>query len=140
MNLRRLLWKYQTEKKPILEVRNDKGDLYLARWALIPENKIFNIYLHHIVRSDADRECHDHPWCFLSILLQGTYTEEQDRWCRFKDYKAGDWLFRRGSWTHRLILPKGSVWSLVFTGPEYRTWGFYTENGWVDSHSFRKTT
>ena len=31
------------------------ADPYLRRWWLIPRNRIFNVYLHHFMRSDDDR-------------------------------------------------------------------------------------
>src|SRR5580704_9904819 len=48
---------------------------YMRRWWVIPRNRIFNIYLHHFLRSDDDRALHDHPSWNVSILLKGEYTE-----------------------------------------------------------------
>lgn len=48
---------------------------YLLRWFLIPRNRWFNIYLHKFCRDDDDRALHDHPWWFVSIMLQGSYVE-----------------------------------------------------------------
>jgi hypothetical protein len=38
-------------------------------------NRLFNVYLHKIVRSDDDRALHDHPWYWLSVMLRGRYAE-----------------------------------------------------------------
>ena len=48
---------------------------YLRRWWIIPRNRLFNIYLHQILRSDDDRALHDHPWINCSIILKGRYME-----------------------------------------------------------------
>jgi hypothetical protein len=36
------------------------------------------LYLHKIMRSDADRELHDHPWAFASLILWRGYHEETE--------------------------------------------------------------
>ena len=41
--------------------------LLLTRWG--------NLYLHVFHRSDEDRELHDHPWGFVSLILWGGYYE-----------------------------------------------------------------
>ena len=48
---------------------------YMLRWHVIPRNRVFNVYLHHFLRSDDDRALHDHPWWNLSWLLKGRYVE-----------------------------------------------------------------
>lgn len=113
-------------------------DPYLLRWYVIPMNRYFNIYLHNFRRSDDDRALHDHPWWNLSIILRGGYWEhlpvdsanlKTRRWWRrpFKPY------FRTAMAAHRIELDlpiTGPVWSLFFTGPKIRTWGFWCPQGW----------
>lgn len=110
-------------------------DPYLKRWFLIPRNPIFNIYLHHFLRSDDDRALHDHPWLSMSYLLCGTYLEH----CILagginlkSEYKAGDCIVRlSGRYAHRIELHNGPVWTLFITGPRYRQWGFHCPDiGW----------
>lgn len=48
--------------------------LYMKRWRLI-HRKWFGVRIHHIVRSDGDRELHDHPFSFVSFILKGGYWE-----------------------------------------------------------------
>jgi hypothetical protein len=38
------------------------------------------IFLHVIHRNDDDRDPHDHPWDFTSVILKGGYVDEQWRW------------------------------------------------------------
>lgn len=127
------------------------GTPYLIRYFLYkPKTKgKGRIYIHHIMRSDYDRALHDHPWSFKSVLLWGgyrehtTYTDMEYRPVRGKwkptffnassdealhcDFNAPCVLLRPAAWRHRLDLRDNKpVWSLVFTGPKERSWGFWT--------------
>ncbi len=114
-------------KKPYIIGRNDNP--YIHRWFIIPRNKFFNIYLHHILQSDVDFALHDHPSFNISIILRGRYVEI------FKEYKTiryiGDVVFRRAKTAHRLKLSDhDDAWSLWISGPKYREWGFHCPSGW----------
>ncbi len=106
---------------------------YLLRWWLIPRNPWFNVYLHCILRDDDDRALHDHPWWNVSVILRGGYFEimPQETLWRGK----GHVVFRRPTASHRLVLAKAPgadvCWSLFFTGPRIREWGFHCPKGWV---------
>ena len=120
---------------------------YLRRWHLIPKNKWFNIYLHHILKSDDDRALHDHPWINMSIVLKGGYWEimpysNKDKVhvlsCKWR--WPGSVVFRLPSAAHRLKLEKRpkliQCWSLFITGPRVREWGFHCPNRWVHWREF----
>jgi hypothetical protein len=107
---------------------------YLKRWFIIHDNKgpkkTWHVYLHNMLRSDADKELHDHPWWFISIILWGGYWEETERGREF--LRPGRIIFRPAAWRHRVHLPEGrQSWSLVLTGVKERSWGFWTETGFV---------
>lgn len=135
-------------------IRHEDGTPYMIRRAI--NTPLFGIKLHHILLSDEDRDCHDHPWSFLSIILWGGYWEHmpvEQAWhrCRTTLYAGGyevvgeghsetarKWfgpgsvLWRPLPSTHRLELPAGrTAWSLVLTGPKRREWGFHTICGWI---------
>jgi hypothetical protein len=142
------------KKQLITAVDNEGRDTgpYLIRWAI--NTPLFGIKLHHILRSDEDRDLHDHPWSFLSIILSGGYWEhtarEPDVDPRFdlrhmtgKPVTDRTWhgpgsiLWRPAPSPHRLELPEGrSAWTLVLTGPKRREWGFRTICGWISSSSY----
>lgn len=114
---------------------------YLRRWWLIPRNRLFNVYLHHFLRSDDDRALHDHPWANCSVLLQGSYTEhtiDAGGIHRRKVLAAGAARLRwSGRFAHRVELHDGPCWTLFLTGPVYRAWGFHCpERGWVPWQRF----
>lgn len=119
-----------------------RGDVYLARWVLWgkrfgPGGKVF---LHKFHRGDQDDALHDHPWPFWSLILWGGYWEEtltgvadpgtgvavrQRRW-----HEPGSLLRRPAEWLHRVVLPPGRhCWTLVWTGPKERSWGFLCRDG-----------
>lgn len=101
----------------------------------------FSARIHKILRSDKDRDLHDHPQDYCSIILRGGYYEvtpgpvidgDEQLWTQRRWYGPGSVLFRRAESPHRLILPgdRHTV-SLFITGPRRREWGFHTPEGWV---------
>lgn len=122
-------------------VIGDPDRPYLLRWWLIPRNRWFNVYLHHILRSDDDRALHDHPWWNLSIVLKGGYEEVTPAGTFWR--RPGSLVLRRATARHRLILPirGGGIrycWTLFITGPKVRDWGFWCQQGWVHWRDFAK--
>ena len=108
---------------------------YMLRWWVIPRNRLFNIYLHQILRDDDDRALHDHPWVNCSILLEGSYVEHTIAAGGIhvrKIRKAGAVVLRRATAAHRLELVAGQPCrSLFLTGPRIREWGFHCPRGWI---------
>lgn len=103
------------------------GSVYMRRWKLI-STPWFGVRLHNILRSDLDRELHDHPFTFCSIILRGGYFEHtvdgRKTW-----YAPGSVIVRSGEALHRLELP-APAWTLVFRGSMRREWGYLTAAGW----------
>lgn len=105
---------------------------YMLRWWLIPRNRFFNVYLHKFLRSDDDRALHDHPWWNVSFILSGEYVEHMilaGGVHRAQRYVGGNIRFRGATTAHRIEIDK-PTWSLFFTGPVIRQWGFHCPNGW----------
>lgn len=118
---------------------------YMKRWRLV-DNRFFGVRVHKIVRSDEDRELHDHPWTFLSFILSGGYIEHRPFGVS-KEYRRFDFVFRRAEDLHRLQLHKEyayadnrvvekPAWTFVIRGPTRRRWGFMTQDGWIDAEDF----
>lgn len=120
---------------------NDQ-DLYLRRYYVYRGKRRPHIYLHHIVRSDYERACHDHPWDFTSLILTGGYREHiatvlpldnrvEEVYLSYRDKHAGSIVSHTCTDLHRLELKK-PMWTLVFTGHRKRDWGFQTpDKGWI---------
>lgn len=119
---------------------------YMRRWMLwTPWG---TLRLHHILSSDDNRDLHDHPWDFaslivgrdwrdllsalLSLTVTAGYTEHLPRggrrWC-----PAGTVVRHLAADLHRLVLHE-PVYTLVVTGPVLRDWGFWSADGGWRSH------
>ncbi|WP_374374426.1 hypothetical protein [Dongia sp.] len=116
---------------------------YIQRWWVIPRNRLFNIYLHCVLRDDDDRALHDHPWFNLSIVMAGGYWEETPRGRHWR--RPGSVVLRSPWARHRLELEKHydhavvgftdgmpifeslPAWTLFITGPKIRIWGFWCQ-------------
>lgn len=137
-------WRYEN-KKPDFVITGKGNTPYLYRWWVIPRNKLFNIYLHKVV-ADDERHFHDHPWNSLGFILEGSYVEYipyhqpknrelLDDAFRCNLLEQGKYQYRDTNYSHYLIqFSTIPVWSLFFTGPKKRTWGFYhrVTRKWID--------
>lgn len=134
-------WQKLALARPPDFIIGGEADPYLRRWWVIPRNPVFNIYLHHFLRSDDDRALHDHPFAFnASMLLDGNYVEHtiSAGGIHHRAYRLeGDFKFRWGAAPHRIELVDGPCWTLFITGPRVREWGFYcVEKGWINWREF----
>lgn len=124
----------------------------------------YSIKLHTFFRGDLDRELHDHPWPFWSLVIMGHYVEEvtpdevdhlhhkvmrepgrphlmenSPEGHLYIARNVGDLDFRPAKWRHRVKLPTGKYCvTLVFTKAKEREWGFWTKAGWVPWFRFIK--
>lgn len=123
---------------------------YMYRWCFYRWGTV-RIYLHHFVGDDWSRDFHDHPKRFISIGLKGRYVEQTPIFdpgmgpidmVTF-DRAANEELFV-APWIrtfpaehrHRIVLDEPvndppDCWTLVFTFPATREWGFWPGNRWV---------
>lgn len=125
----------------IKEIKSQLGELHFQRYRII-ETKWFNIYVHYIAKSDEDKHMHDHPWDFISIILWGGYAEILKKvWWKttneiekieynVKTYKPISIIHRPANDFHQITLLK-PTFTLVFTGPRKRTWGYLTVSDWT---------
>ncbi|MDU8501042.1 hypothetical protein RYB01_17895 [Pseudomonas syringae] len=79
----------RAQRTPYLHIRSADGqEVYMGRWWLFNaydrETHLgrmrwcpWSIRVHHIMRPDADRDLHDHPWDARTVILRGRYTEER---------------------------------------------------------------
>jgi len=114
-----------------------EGDPYLDRLRIV-QTPWFGIYLHHIHRPDADRDPHDHPWTFASLVLAGSYEETvwPDKRCRYTYVTRKRRRFTvartRLKSAHMITRIDGLLWTLVLTGPRRHHWGFWTPDGFTE--------
>jgi len=84
----------------------------------------FNIYLHELYAPEWHPDCHDHPWSFITIILWRGYLEQVGT--KLYRRRSGAVLYRPAEFLHNVITPYGRAWSLIFTTPKKREWGFRT--------------
>jgi hypothetical protein len=132
---------FSSRKKRIVNDPCGAGP-YLTRYYLFGHRTSrYALMLHHFHRSDMDRDLHDHPWPFWSLILSGGYWEVtpwRNSGLKFPPNLA-QWfrpfsvLKRPANWTHRVALQdnRGPVWTLVLRGKYERKWGFHTREGFV---------
>lgn len=113
-----------------------EGDPYLDRLRII-QTPLFGFYLHHIHRPDRDRDPHDHPWSFLSVIIAGSYREkiwpdkrDPQKYITRNRKRWSPGRLRRGS-AHIITSMNGPLWTLVLTGPRRGEWGFWTDGSFV---------
>jgi hypothetical protein len=130
-------------------VIGDPADPYLIRWRLF-ECPWFRIYFHRILKSDGDRDLHDHPYNFVSLIVKGYYWEKTQipnpkfthgmtryGWLSINRKKAHE--------SHQIVLERDylgfpiTAWTLMFAGRRLRTWGFHTEEGFIPYDDYLAT-
>lgn len=120
-----------------LTIPCENGLVYLVRLRII-QTPWFGIYLHDIHEPDADRDPHNHPWSFVSIVLRGDYIEYVFPEPLSDLSKPLVKLHRRFSMhrmgrtsAHRIVGCGPRLRTLILVGPRRNNWGFFTENGYV---------
>ncbi len=111
--------------------RVDRSLPYLDRFYIFGNaTSRWFLAIHRIRRSDSDAHLHDHSWPYYALQLAGVMYEVQPS----GTYKRRPGYLRvRGSHSlHRLILPRGDVFSLFLGGPRVRRWCFMVNGRRVD--------
>jgi hypothetical protein len=116
----------------------------------LPWFKDRGIYIHRMDRPDGDRDCHNHPYAYMSIVLWGGYLEmvKQGDAIRPVWRRPGSIIFASAERYHRVdYLPNKRCWTLFFTGkPRWmqhngkfvHDWGFLTISGHVPWTKYRR--
>lgn len=97
----------------------------MRRWVL--QTPLGGLRLHHFLRGDGDRNPHDHPFGFVTLVLRGSYVDVSDEG-RDK-LRVGSVRCRPAHHAHRV--ETDGCWTLVLCSAMRRRWGFLTERGWV---------
>ena len=126
----------------VKKITSKEGVVHFTRWSII-ETRLFNVYIHRITQLDKDKDMHDHPWNFWSIILWGGYVERVSfQSGRFSSVTCRRFLhvaYREKDTPHMIerLLSK-VTYSFVVTGVDRDRWGYHTEKGWVDKDTYRK--
>lgn len=112
----------------------DPDCVILKRWTLKVAGA--KLRLHRFAAQATDRDAHDHPWSFLTLVIQGRYLDIR------RDGKAtrmhvGSVRWRSAEHAHRTISGPAGATTLVLSMPERRCWGFWRDGQWLDAHTYR---
>lgn len=122
------------------------NDVYLVRY-IVFKSRFGCIYIHRFMRSDAD-DPHDHPFCFLTYVISGGYTEVcydrgkstvkdnkfESLWTKItKQRKPGTLAYRRDCDIHQVVVDKArnmeeikdAPYTVCLIGPRRKEWSFY---------------
>lgn len=113
----------------------------LHRWTLLalgrrPDGRLGRwgkMLLHHFLPNSDDRDVHDHPWPFITIVLKGFYVNiERNAQGKLtaERMKPGTIRYRPATHTHCTKAGPNGCWTLVVTGPLVREWGFWLDGKW----------
>ena len=113
----------------------------------------FSVLLHRIHGPDPDRDPHDHPWWFASLILSGSYDEllwdhpedigkpaarDAVGWARKRHHGRFSLMPVKLSQAHQITKVNGVLWTLVLAGRRHGSWRFWTPAGPVDWHDYLK--
>ena len=132
------------------------GD-YLYRWTIARFWGGRALYLHKIVSGDWSRHLHDHPKRFTVLMLSGGYIETSIRRTGYEGtevpthatkgvfvnttktpYQAPCLRSFAAAHIHRIMdtMNGRPCWTLVYTGPRVRDWGFWVDGNFVESSEY----
>lgn len=137
-----LIWIGEKLCREKLEIPDPCGNgLYLTRYYILGGRRTtYALMLHRFHQSDMDRDLHDHPWPFWSLILTGGYWEVTPPF-RPHFYGPGSFLRRPAAWVHRVAIREwDKPWTLVLRFKYERKWGFHTKDGWVawNTYDYKK--
>jgi hypothetical protein len=137
----------------VIFARGTRDEL-IFKWRLLDFMGV-SVRLHQLVRSDSDRDIHDHPWWNCSVVLDGALNEVVEakvlyggglyhQGTKALRREAGDVIFRPAKGRHKILLDsrvkfwdglpvkvsKEKVVTLFIHGRDKRVWGFWDELGY----------
>jgi hypothetical protein len=154
------------------EVIGDAACPVLLRWMLfttsreavtLPDGSTsthsHKVMLHRFLPNSHDRDTHDHPWPFVTVVLRGMYEDLTTCECMRPGAVngGGPWLncpkcngsgytveimrapcirYRKAEHAHITRTRAEGAWTLVVTGRAARVWGFWVGDAWVDWRTY----
>lgn len=125
----------------VREIVSRKDVVHFQRYRVI-STPWFKIFIHRILESDGDKDLHDHPFDFKSLVLKGSYKEYYaigPQWGLVKErvFKPLRINSHAHDDAHKIEVIKGPVWTLFFTNGRLHEWGYQTNLGWIENSRYR---
>jgi hypothetical protein len=122
------------------------GWVYLRRLRMF-QTPLFSVYLHFIYSADTDRDPHNHPWTFWSLILRGGYTERvfthscnRLQSCVLRSHRRFSGHRMPKTHAHMIDSLKPGLVTLIFAGSKKQDWGFFTPDGFVRWQDYQDST
>lgn len=98
------------------------------RWTIV-SGRHGKLLLHRFMPGASDKDCHDHPSSFVTVVLHGGYDDVQPDGT-VDEVRAPTLRFRRAEHAHiTKVGPRGAT-TVVVMGPKRRSWGFFRDGRW----------
>jgi len=96
----------------------------MERLAIL-DNRLVGLYLHRFPASPLRPlvGAHDHPWDFVSVVLQGGYDEALCA-CHQEPRRRGDASVRWAGTVHRIRIHTDGALTLCVRGPKRQDWSW----------------
>lgn len=135
------------ERTVEVEVIGQEACPLMLRWTFLDWGFVKTM-IHYFPAETTDRDPHDHPRPFVTLVLRGNYRDESWDWREFswdprkkqewknertvERVRAGAFRYRRAEHLHIVETDAVGCWTLVVMGPIMREWGFVrlTSGGW----------
>lgn len=122
--------------KMVKEIRSRTGELHFQRYAIF-ETPILSLYIHKIYKRDEDLHLHNHPWNFITMVLDGGYEELLPNGKRNKIPGTISWMSRNGYHKINQIIA-GPVTTIFLSFGKWMPWGYDVNGNHVESNLYRK--
>lgn len=120
-----LLWK----KGPIrCYLIGDPDCPILKRWTL--KLPLLKFRIHRFFPNTKDRDTHDHPWGFLTFVVQGGYDDVSIDG-KVDKMRPGSIRWRSAHHTHQTFAGDKGCITLVVGPHAHREWGFFPDGKWM---------
>lgn len=128
--------------KKVKEIINKRGERIFTRFALF-YSTYFAIYIHKLYASDSDPYPHNHPWNYISFVLQGGYREHKvklkadgTRISKVVKRKRFSLAYSGRKAYHRILrLFKTPTVTLFITWGKHQEWHYLNDNNLQISNS-----
>lgn len=92
---------------------------------------------HRFMPNASDKDCHDHPSSFLTIVLRGGYDDVQPDGTT-DEVRAPTIRFRRAEHAHITRVGPTGATTLVIMFRKRRPWGFWREGKWYSWRAYEQ--
>lgn len=99
--------------------------------------KLGKLLVHRFMPNASDKDCHDHPRSFVTLVLRGGYDDVQPDGTVDHVY-APAIRYRRAEHAHITKVGPDGALTVVVMGPLRRAWGFFREGRWFDWRSYER--